>query len=91
VLITGQTRKTLPAVQIVSSTFVFGITGNHPLEITNLTRSGTPLAMQVAQGLSNKEIAQVLGKSEFTVKNQVSTMLQKLGVPSRGRLIVLLR
>jgi DNA-binding NarL/FixJ family response regulator len=47
--------------------------------------------MQVAQGLSNKEIAQVLGKSEFTVKNQVSTMLQKLGVPSRGRLIVLLR
>lgn len=49
------------------------------------------VAMQVAQGLSNKEIAQVLGKSEFTVKNQVSTILQKLGVPTRGRLIVLLR
>jgi DNA-binding CsgD family transcriptional regulator len=64
----------------------FGATGT-----AGLSPAERVVAMQVAQGLSNKEIAQVLGKSEFTVKNQVSTILQKLGVPCRGRLIVLLR
>lgn len=45
----------------------------------------------VCQGLSNKEIASALGKSECTVKHQVSACLAKLGVPSRTRLIALLR
>lgn len=47
--------------------------------------------MQLAQGLSNGEIARVLGKSKFTVKSQVSSILTKLGVPTRGRLIAILR
>lgn len=59
--------------------------------LTVLSPAERVVAMHLAQGLSNREIAQALGKSEFTVKNQVSTILQKLGVPSRGRLIVLLR
>lgn len=42
-------------------------------------------------GLSNREIARRLGKSEMTVKNQVSSCLRKVGVPSRMRLIALLR
>lgn len=41
----------------------------------------------VCQGLTNREIAAHLGKSEFTVKNQVSTILRKFGLPSRARLI----
>jgi len=45
----------------------------------------------VCQGLTNREIASRLGKSEFTVKNQVSAILRKLGLPTRGRLIALLR
>lgn len=49
------------------------------------------VAMQLAQGLSNGEIARVLGKSKFTVKSQVSSILTKLGVPTRGRLIAILR
>ncbi|HRI83413.1 MAG TPA: LuxR C-terminal-related transcriptional regulator [Opitutaceae bacterium] len=59
--------------------------------LARLSPAERVVAMQVAQGLSNREIAMALGKSEFTVKHQVSAILQKLGVPSRGRLIFLLR
>ena len=59
--------------------------------LAELSPAERVVAMQVAQGLTNKEIARVLGKSEITVKHQVSSILAKLGVPSRTRLIVLLR
>jgi DNA-binding NarL/FixJ family response regulator len=45
----------------------------------------------VCQGLTNREIASRLGKSEFTVKNQVSVILRKVGLPTRARLIAQLR
>ncbi|HRJ46995.1 MAG TPA: LuxR C-terminal-related transcriptional regulator [Opitutaceae bacterium] len=48
------------------------------------------VAMQLAQGLSNREIARALGKSEFTVKNQVSTILAKTGAKTRIKLVLLL-
>jgi DNA-binding NarL/FixJ family response regulator len=59
--------------------------------LAGLSPAERVVAMQVAQGLTNKEIARVLGKSEITVKHQVSSILAKLGVATRGRLIVLLR
>ena len=43
------------------------------------------------QGLSNREIAHALGKAEATVKNQVAACLQKCRVPTRGRLMALMR
>jgi pimeloyl-ACP methyl ester carboxylesterase/DNA-binding CsgD family transcriptional regulator len=43
----------------------------------------------VAEGLNNREIARQLGKSEKTVRNQVSTIFDKLGVESRAQAIVL--
>jgi len=49
------------------------------------------VAAHVCQGLSNREIATAPGKSERTVKNQVSAILAKCGVPTRARLIALLR
>ncbi len=49
------------------------------------------VARYLAEGLSNREIAAALGKSASTVKNQVSVCLRKCGVPTRGRLIALLR
>jgi len=49
------------------------------------------VAVYVAQGFSNREIAAALGKSESTVKHQVGACLRKLGVRTRGRLIALLR
>lgn len=42
----------------------------------------------VAKGLSNPDIAARLGKSEKTVRNQVSSLLQKTGLSTRSELIV---
>lgn len=42
-------------------------------------------------GLSNKEIANELGRAEATIKNQVAAILRKHGVPSRARLLALCR
>jgi DNA-binding NarL/FixJ family response regulator len=49
------------------------------------------VAVHIAEGFSNREIAVALGKSEATVKNQVSAVLHKCGVPTRARLIARLR
>lgn len=42
----------------------------------------------MASGLSNREIAAALFKSEGTVKNQVSTIMAKLGVRDRTRAVL---
>ena len=46
------------------------------------------LIQQVAQGLSNKEIAQTLFLSEGTVKNNISTILSKLELRDRTQLVI---
>lgn len=48
-----------------------------------LTGRETEVLRMLAQGLSNKEIAQALIIGEKTVKTHVSNILAKLGVPSR--------
>ena len=60
-------------------------------DLTRLSPAERIVAAFVCQGLSNREIATALGKSERTVKNQVSAVLAKCGVPTRARLIALLR
>ncbi len=62
-----------------------------PLEASQLSPAEQVVLVHLRQGLSNREIAQALGKSERTVKNQVSACLAKYGVSTRARLIVLLR
>jgi DNA-binding NarL/FixJ family response regulator len=42
----------------------------------------------VADGLTNKEIAQMLNASEGTVKNRVSSILQKLSLDARAQIAV---
>ena len=64
--------------------------GASPL-VSQLSPAERVVAAHIAEGLSNREIAVALGKSEATVKNQVSAILHKLSVPTRGRLIALLR
>jgi two-component system, NarL family, response regulator LiaR len=49
----------------------------------SLTERETAVLRLLAQGLSNKEIAQVLTIGEKTVKTHVSNILAKLNVPSR--------
>jgi len=48
-----------------------------------LSERETDVLRLLAQGNSNKEIAQTLKLSEKTVKTHVSNILNKLGVPSR--------
>ena len=45
----------------------------------------------VAQGLDNHAIARQLQKSEKTVRNQVSSIFDKLGVRTRAEAIVFVR
>lgn len=54
-----------------------------------LTPAERFVAVHLAQGLSNKEISTLLGKAEPTIKHQISAVLEKTGVPSRGRFIAL--
>jgi DNA-binding NarL/FixJ family response regulator len=49
----------------------------------SLTQRETDVLKLLAQGQSNKEIAQGLGIGEKTVHSHVSAILSKLGVPSR--------
>jgi DNA-binding NarL/FixJ family response regulator len=56
--------------------------------LDRLTPAERRVAVQVARGLSNKEIAQAVGRAEPTIKHQLAGVLRKLGVQSRSQLIV---
>jgi DNA-binding NarL/FixJ family response regulator len=49
------------------------------------------VARLIGQGLGNSAIAAALGKSEKTVRNQVSAVFSKLGVKTRAEAVVLAR
>ena len=53
-----------------------------------LTAAEAAVLELLARGLDNHAIAQQLGKSEKTVRNQVSTIFDKLGVRTRAEAIV---
>lgn len=53
-----------------------------------LTPAEQAVTEQLRVGLTNKEIAAVLGKSPATVKAQVGSILHKLRMPTRCRLLV---
>ena len=59
--------------------------------VSRLSLREREVASLVCEGESNKEIAADLGKSVLTVKAQLQSIYQKLGVPGRGRLMQLLR
>lgn len=42
----------------------------------------------MAAGYSNREIAHALGTAEGTIKNHVSNVLSKFGVPDRTRAVL---
>ncbi len=53
-----------------------------------LTPRETEILALMAGGFNNREIGDVLGTSEGTVKNQVSSILSKLGVRDRVRAVL---
>lgn len=63
------------------------LAGHHarpPATTTNLTRRERQIVQLIAEGLSNKEIAQRLSIEVATVKNHVHNILEKLQVNRRG-------
>lgn len=55
---------------------------------TALTARELEVLRLIARGMSNREIADSLGTTEGTVKNQTSSILQKLGVRDRTRAVL---
>ena len=51
----------------------------------HLTAREREILKWITQGKTNPEIAQIIDRSEQTVKNQVSGILGKLGVENRGQ------
>jgi two-component system, NarL family, response regulator DevR len=51
--------------------------------MSQLTHQEQKILALIAQGLTNKEIAQRLGSSPFTVQNQVKVIIRKLGLKNR--------
>jgi DNA-binding NarL/FixJ family response regulator len=58
-------------------------------ELASLTEQELKLLELVAEGLTNRQIGERMFLSEKTVKNYVSTMLQKLGLERRTQAAVL--
>ena len=56
--------------------------------IEELTARELEVVRLMAGGYSNKEIAHALGTAEGTIKNQVSSILSKLGVRDRTRAVL---
>lgn len=56
--------------------------------VETLTGKEIEVLRLMAGGYSNREIAQAIHKSEGTVKNQVSSILDKLGVRDRTRAVL---
>jgi DNA-binding CsgD family transcriptional regulator len=60
-------------------------------QLALLTIAERRVAKLVAEGLRNRDIAAVLGKSITTVKSQLGTIFSKLSVESRTQLVAILR
>jgi DNA-binding NarL/FixJ family response regulator len=58
--------------------------------MNQLTYQEQKIVNLVAQGLTNKEIAQRLGSSPFTVRNQVHAIMQKLELKNRVQVAYLI-
>jgi DNA-binding CsgD family transcriptional regulator len=56
--------------------------------LEGLTPGERQIALRVAQGLGNREIAEALGISPFTVRNRLSRVFDKVGAWSRTELAV---
>lgn len=62
-----------------------------PRSDVKLSPAEAAVVAQLLLGLRNHEIAEVLGKSVGTVKNQLVGVYRKFGVSSRMRLMAALR
>ncbi len=62
---------------------------SRPGKVNGITEREKEIIACVCEGLSNKEIAQRLGLSEYTVKSHLNNIFRKLNVTSRSHLMAL--
>ncbi|MGZ8981939.1 MAG: alpha/beta fold hydrolase [Burkholderiaceae bacterium] len=67
-----------------------GVAAEEAAGRVSLTRAERDVLQLIVQGLDNRAIAGQLGKSEKTVRNQVSAILDKLDVRTRAEAIVMM-
>lgn len=65
--------------------------GSKALTLDDLTKRETQVAQAVANGCSNREIAELLNISERTVKARLTSVFQKLDVRDRVQLALFIR
>jgi two-component system nitrate/nitrite response regulator NarL len=61
-----------------------------PEKLATLTRRERDIVNLLANGATNKKVAEVLDISERTVKGHLSNVFQKLGIPDRLKLVLFL-
>lgn len=79
-----------PSFMIRFETDVHSATGKLAA-LARLSTRERDLALMVSEGMSNQEIADALGRSLNTVKSELHSVFKKLEIPSRSRLMALLR
>lgn len=74
--------------EIVSKLPALSSNSSANLEKFNLTEREIEVITNIAEGLSNKEISDILFLSEGTVRNYISTILEKLNLRDRTQLAI---
>ncbi len=62
---------------------------NEELDVDSLTEKEIEILNYIAKGYTNKEIADLLVVSEFTVKNHLKSIFKKLRVSSRTQVVLI--
>ncbi|SRR5690554_12174 len=83
-----QIRALLSGTTVLDSEVLEQLTQNQKTEYEQLTPREKDILELVAQGLSNREIAQQLFITEGTVRNSLSIILEKLQVRDRTQLAI---
>jgi DNA-binding CsgD family transcriptional regulator len=78
-------RRLVPAFGLILAASDAGLFAT-PQPAYSLPRREAEIAQYVARGLSNREIAAIVGTSHLTVRNQVSRIFQKTDTSSRAEL-----
>lgn len=76
---------------IVEKKAIFDALLQESTSTEDLTQREAEIARLAANGMRNKEIAETLCISEYTVKNQLSVIYQKLNIHLRSKLIEMLK
>ncbi|MBY0404692.1 MAG: response regulator transcription factor [Cyanobacteria bacterium] len=83
--IAGFIMKVLPLI----SQMMKNLENREKVDIFELTEREKEILILISQGLNNKDISAQLEISPFTVKNHVSSIIQKLSVEDRVQAVVL--